>query len=582
MKENDIAGLLDAYEKQYPDYLTIERYLDAYTYWHYEPAKDLDDLISSICYNMEHCSAGRLGIYQAFQTGDMATLNDALYQYACEKHLNNGSDGTDHSSCCRHGGALYHMMAANLWERVPLLMPKALGTAKNGMVVTANLFLALWYKDPAVIEQARERAIKALNRKSTLYHRASDSYLLALLDGKIDDASQYLKDVCNGAKRLSKDYTDDFEKAFCIEAHGLYNLAIHLGVDGVEMPETTNFSKEFATWQIENGSKHGKLFLEYPAPLELVNTVFAITPPEVRLHRPHPEDRYSLPERDTVTFRCEVRDAALRRLGLNPDDWFTHQMPEGYNYTKEELAYINKYHCNRWSHIRLHKDDFDGQLPRRFFKFGTSGLAAAETIDPESSKYIWAVVSRKKMHHGPATYHSLYYSAYYDSLEALVQGSTAVYRELKKIAASMEGFQYTEKGNSYCFETGIMNVDESIHGASTNYLNHRQFFGARRFSGNFPERIKVTEIFSVTQALERLCKEWHMDIPTILRILELIDNNSKLYKFCEDNEMMFEGSRSEIFRVLDNGTERVMLDFYVVDPTRAHLKSAQTVSDTMF
>lgn len=494
MKKKDIERLLKAYEEQYHDYLTTERYLDEYIYWHYEPDMDLDGQISSICYNMEFCSAGRLGIYQAFQTGDMKALNDALYQYACEKHLNNGSDGFDHSSCCRQGGALYHIMAANLWERVPLLMPKALGMAKSSMAVTANLFLALWYKDPAVIEQARERAIRALSRNSTLYHRSSFAYLLALLDGSIDAASEYLKDVCSGVKLLCKDYVNDFEKVFCIEAHGLYNLAIHLGIEGVEMPEATNFSKEFATWQIENGSKPGKLFLEYPAPLELVNMVFAITPPEIRLYRPHPDDRYSLPKCDTLTFQCEVRDALLRRLGLTPDDWFTHHMPEGYNYSEEELAFINKYHCNRWSQIRLHRGDFAGQLPRRFFKFGTSCLAVAEVFDPESSKYIWAVVARKIMHNGPVSYHSLCYSAYYDSLEALVQGTTAVYRGLKKIASSMEECPYTENGNSFCFEAGRMDTNESIHRASTNYLNHRHFFGERRFLGNFPKRIKVTEI----------------------------------------------------------------------------------------
>lgn len=583
MNNKDIQKLLSAYEEEYPDYLTAEGYLEEYTYWNYRPEADLDSQISSICYNMYFDSAGRLGIYQAFQTGDMALLNDALYQYACEKHLHGTDDSYDHSSCCCHGGALYYVMAANLWERIPLLMPKALGMARIGMPVTANLFLALWYQEPAVIEQARKWAIEALNRKDTLYHRASDSYLLALLDGRLDDASRHLKEVCDGVKRLNKSTVDKFEKAFCVEAHGLYNLAVHLGIKGVEMPTATNFSEEFAAWQLENGSKPGKLFLEYPAPLELVNTVYSVTLPEVKLYNPHPEERNSLPVSDTQTFRHEVRDAVLRLLELDPDDWFTHELPEGYNCSDEELDFVNKYHCNRGEQIRLRKDDPAASAPpRRILKFGTSNLLAAETLDPDSGKYVWAVVARKKVPHGNVSYHSLYYSAFYESLEALAQGSTTIFRGLRKLETSMNGCQYTENGMSFCFEARRMNVEESMRDSAVSRLLRCQRFGERNSPDSLPERIKVTEISTVTQELVRLCKEWHMDIPTRMAILALIDDNTRLYKFCEDNEILFEGSISESFCILDNGTERVMLDFYLVDSERAHLKSAQTVSDTMF
>ncbi len=590
MQKKDVQKLLAAYEERYPDDLTTEQYLEEYTYREHRPEADLDAQIVSACDNLHFHSAGRLGIYKAFQAADMVLLNDALYQCACEEHLYLVvSTGTDHAHCCAYGNVLYAVMAANLWDRVELLLPQSLGMSKNdyrSAVVTANLFLALWYKDPTVIEQSRLEAIAKLDTKMTQYERSSILYLLSLLDDKPDDASQHLIDLCEGVKRLDKLTADKFEKAFCIEAHGLFNLAVHLGIEGVEMPNTTNFSKELAAWQVENGSRPGKLFFDYPAPLKLINTVLVVTPPEIKLYHPYPDDPTSLKNRrdiDTDTFRDEVIDSVLRRLGFDPDAWFTHQMPDWLSYSDEEIDYVNKYHCNRLSHIRLHKNDFTGTtLPRRLFKFGTSDLMAAETLDPATGKYVWAVVARKKVHQNNVSYHSLYYSAYYESLEALAQGSTTLYQGMKKIAASMRGCEYSENGNSYCFEIGRMNVEESVREASTGYLSHRKFFGERKFADRFPERTKVTEILAVSQELICLCKEWHMDIVTRTAILELIDDNTKLYKFCEDNEIMFEGSTREILRVLDNGTERVMLDFYLIDSKRAHLKSAQTRADTMF
>lgn len=523
-------------------------------------------------------------MYGAFKTENMKLLNDALYQRACEEHLYLVVDGgTDHARCCAFGGLLYSVMAANLWERVELIMPKALGATRNAnrsVVVTANLLLALWYGEPALKEQSRREAMAKLGTKMTQYERSTILYLLSLLDGKPLEASMHLKSLCEGVKRLDKNTASKFQKAFCIEAHGLFNLAVRLGIQGVEMPVASNFSRELAKWQIAGGSSHGSLFFVYAEPLELVNAVLAVTPPAIKLYQPCADDAAG--NIHSGAFRDEIRDAVLRHIGLDPDMWFIHQMPHWLVCSDEEKAFINKYHCNRLSCIRLHRDDFGGGvLPRRMLRFGTSELMAAEVPDIDSGKHLWAVVVRKKKYQNKVSYYSLYYSAYYESLEALLRGSTVIYRGMKRLATSMTGREYAEKGISYCFEVGRMNVAKSVSEASAEYLSHRMFFGDRRPADGFSESIRIAEIPEVTQELELLCRGWHMDIGEIRAVLEAANGEARLYSICDDEEIKFAGSISEILRVLDNGVERVMLDFYLTDSKRAHLKSAQTVADEM-
>lgn len=322
MEKMDIRKLLKCYEEEYPKCLTVEGYLDEYSRRCYRPDKDLGFQIHVICIELQFCSAGKQGIYRAFKTGDIALLNDALFQRACEAHLHIAvHSGYDHSQC--YGNVLPTAMAANLFERVPLLAPKQLGMAKNGYkpyVAAMNLFMALWYKEPDFIEYARKEAAAKLKTKMNRFDRASIAYLLALLDGKTEEASRHLKEMCEGIKRLDSYYTPNFDKAFCIAAHGLYNLARQLGIEGVEMPDADNFSKELALWQSENGSKPGKLFLEYPAPFELADKVLSVTPPIVTLYAPYPNDNTSLKHRrdiDATAFRDKVEADVLGRMGLS-------------------------------------------------------------------------------------------------------------------------------------------------------------------------------------------------------------------------------------------------------------------------
>jgi hypothetical protein len=83
-------------------------------------------------------------------------------------------------------------------------------------------------------------------------------------------------------------------KMFWPYAHGLYNLAFAVWNKdkalAIPAPESDCFRRELAAWQIERGFKPGKPFLEYPAPMELVNAILRCAPPAFTNHRPYLDD----------------------------------------------------------------------------------------------------------------------------------------------------------------------------------------------------------------------------------------------------------------------------------------------------
>lgn len=83
------------------------------------------------------------------------------------------------------------------------------------------------------------------------------------------------------------------------------------------------------------------------------------------------------------------------------------------DYSEEEYRLLLKNNCEVISNIELRKTDFtEKEIPRRMIKYG--GQYIAETIDAETDKIVWAVLSKWK-----GVWH---FSSYYDSLENMMQG----------------------------------------------------------------------------------------------------------------------------------------------------------------
>lgn len=82
-------------------------------------------------------------------------------------------------------------------------------------------------------------------------------------------------------------------------------------------------------------------------------------------------------------------------------------------YSEQELQFVDNYHCEILSEIKLSNVHFsEHEIPRRMLKY--CGTYVAEIRDDESDDLVWAVLSKWK-----GAYHI---SSYYDSLDALAEG----------------------------------------------------------------------------------------------------------------------------------------------------------------
>lgn len=295
MNTNDVKNLIRYYEDEHRDCLSAQDYLKSFMASYHRNLEDmpLEKKIPVLLLFLRttHNPTG-FGIYEAFKCSDMSFLNDVLYQSACIEQISNISAwGGDHSYFSFH--TLPELLAGNCVSRIPLLVPEKLGMCKNGHRIAKakmNLFMALWYHNEEFGREARKNAVDVLTTKLTMSDKASISYLLSLLDEDADAASQYLDQFCAGKKKSQEFGETKFTKAFCIEAHGLFNLAHYVLNSNLEnkikMPGQSNFSQDLAQWQKSSNYPQGNLFLKYPQPLGIINILLSIIPPANSLFQP--------------------------------------------------------------------------------------------------------------------------------------------------------------------------------------------------------------------------------------------------------------------------------------------------------
>ena len=79
------------------------------------------------------------------------------------------------------------------------------------------------------------------------------------------------------------------------------------------------------------------------------------------------------------------------------------------------------------------------------------------------------------------------------------------------------------------------------------------------------DNIVLTQVKCPQDEIRKLCAEWHLGEQISDEIIGLIDDDTKVYRCCEDYEYISKGSVGEIFRIVEKGQERVVVDFYLVD-----------------
>jgi len=238
---------------------------------------------------------GELTYRDALLADDIPGLNDSLFQTAAITHARQvWSSGTDH---CRSYRTVTQVLAAGMFDRVPLLLPEELGLSADGhpdIVAQTNLFMALWYRREDFARTARAQGERRLEVKGSNLQKAEVRYLLALLDDDPEMASAQLLEYVTAVARISEFGVGPLQKLFWPFAHGLYNLAWQVWPEGraqsLALPEHERFCADLARWQVENGFPAATLRIHYPEPMGLINTILTTAPPPARLHQPYLSD----------------------------------------------------------------------------------------------------------------------------------------------------------------------------------------------------------------------------------------------------------------------------------------------------
>lgn len=271
------ADAFDVY-KDMEDYLRKERE----RFLHFFEQESEVSIVLNIDYMK---SPYLLGLAMAFENEDYQLLNDAIYHHTKHRLLAVSATGCDHSS---NFGAVLDGMACDYQEGIEQCFPEALGLCTNGypmFVVGGNLLMALWYQNEEWLPTAYQAGEKFLGQKKGLWEKAVISFLLALADQDPRRASEALNDVANYSRRLDN---PKLYKAFCTEAHGLYQIAKHLlsaaDFKKIQLEDKKNISHAFIAWQ-EKKALHSerRLIVNYPAELQVLNDILQLPIPVSQL-----------------------------------------------------------------------------------------------------------------------------------------------------------------------------------------------------------------------------------------------------------------------------------------------------------
>lgn len=134
-----------------------------------------------------------------------------------------------------------------------------------------------------------------------------------------------------------------------------------------------------------------------------------------------------------------------------------------------------------------------------------------------------------------------------------------IYETLRSIEKSIEGNEYTAGGVSYYVGVDRLDNDLPLDLAVKKILLRIEALASSEAD------IVITSIKHPVNEMRKLCDKWHLDEHICNELLNLVDDDTKMYRCCEDYEYISRGVVGELFRVIEKGKERVLMDFYVVD-----------------
>ena len=226
--------------------------------------------------------------YNAFKMQDMALLNNVLYETAHIMQISNiSSTGTDHGF---YGMRITpNLLAANMMDRIKLVLHEENGLGNSTFSGThiANLLMAVIYKDFEFKGQALELSEKELNKKVPEYVKCWIRCMRAIVLKNCNVFNEQLVAFCKAYMKCKEFGMNGFNRRFCVEALGLYNLAIR-AYEGelkeqIMIPQVPNFCQELALFQKQNNFSTGEIVHIYPKTMDICNKIMRCEPPKMFL-----------------------------------------------------------------------------------------------------------------------------------------------------------------------------------------------------------------------------------------------------------------------------------------------------------
>lgn len=226
--------------------------------------------------------------YTAFKAHDMELLNNVLYESAHLMQISNiSSTETDHGFYGMNISP--NLLAANMMERVKLILPEENGLGKYAFSGThiSNLLMAIIYNNPEFKEEALTLSEKELNKKIPEYLKNWIKCMRAILLKDCEQFNEQLALFCKSYMKCKEFGMNGFNRRFCVEAHGMYNLA-KWAYDGelgekITMPQASNFCQELAEFQEKHNFRMGKVVHIYPSNMDICNKLMQCNPPRMYL-----------------------------------------------------------------------------------------------------------------------------------------------------------------------------------------------------------------------------------------------------------------------------------------------------------
>ena len=134
-----------------------------------------------------------------------------------------------------------------------------------------------------------------------------------------------------------------------------------------------------------------------------------------------------------------------------------------------------------------------------------------------------------------------------------------LYETLKNIEKLVEGNEYSAGGVSY-----YIGIDKLEDGLPLELAVKKILLQTEAIASSEID-IVIIPIKQPGNDIRKLCIEWHLEEQICNEIAGLLDDDSKMYRCCDDYEYISGGAVGEIFRIIEKGKERVLIDFYIAD-----------------